>query len=322
MDPLSDVLSVIEPQRCVCAGFEAGGDWSIRFPRHAGIKVNAVIAGGCWLALEDGSAPVRLEAGDCVLLPTGRPFRLASDLGLAPAEAEAVFGPVRHGRIARCNGGGEFFLVGGYFTLAAPQADLLLGLLPPVLPIRSGPDQAALRWSLDRLRQELREPQPGGALVAQHLAHLMLVHALRQHLADGPTTGWLAALADRQMGAALAALHQDPARRWTVAALARQVGLSRTSFALRFKATVGLSPMAYLTGWRMRLAAARLARPGQPVSAIAASLGYESDSAFSAAFKRAMGCSPREYGRGRGAASECVAAESAVSAVLRPPLSR
>lgn len=299
MDPLSDILSLLKPSSCVCAGFDAGGDWSIQFARHDGIKFNAVVSGQCWLSMEGMPDAVRLEAGDCFLLPTGRPFRLTSDLALAPVDAEAIFAPVRHGRIALCNGGGDFLLVGSYFTLAGSHAGLLLGMLPPIVHIRREPDQAALRWSLDRMRQELREPQPGGALITQHLAHLMLVQALRLHLAEGPKkgVGWLFALADRHLGAAIGAMHADPGGRWTVQALARHVGMSRTSFAVTFKASVGLSPMDYLTRWRMLLAGDRLANTDTSIAAIAMSLGYESESAFGAAFKRVMGCSPRQYGR-------------------------
>jgi AraC-like DNA-binding protein len=115
--------------------------------------------------------------------------------------------------------------------------------------------------------------------------------------------GWLFALADKQMGAAINAMHGDPAQRWTLQDLAERAGMSRSTFALKFKATVGESPMEYLTRWRVLLAGDRLANSGDPISVIARSLGYESESAFSTAFKRVMGCSPRQYGRGRSAAS-------------------
>lgn len=147
--------------------------------------------------------------------------------------------------------------------------------------------------------QELREGQPGGFLVIQHLAHMMLVQALRLHLAEGIKggVGWLFALADRQMSAAINAMHDDPARRWTLQDLAHRAGMSRSTFAEKFKEMVGASPMEYLTRWRMLLAGDRLVNSSDPVSVIALSLGYESESAFSTAFKRVLGCSPRQYGR-------------------------
>ena len=149
--------------------------------------------------------------------------------------------------------------------------------------------------------QELREPQPGGVLVAQQLAYMMLIQALRLHLAEGLRggVGWLFALADQQMSAAINAMHDDPAHRWTLQELAERARMSRSTFALKFKQTVGESPMEYLTRWRMLLAGDRLTNSSDPISVISLSLGYESESAFSTAFKRVMGCSPRQYSRGR-----------------------
>ena len=158
-----------------------------------------------------------------------------------------------------------------------------------------------MRWSLERMMQELREPQPGGFLVAQQLAYMMLVQALRLHLAEGLRggVGWLFALADKQMSAAINCMHDDPAHRWTLQELAERARMSRSTFALKFKQTVGASPMEYLTRWRMLLAGDKLVNSSDPVSVIALSLGYESESAFSTAFKRVMGCSPRHYSNGQ-----------------------
>ncbi|MEO8683468.1 MAG: AraC family transcriptional regulator [Devosia sp.] len=298
MDPLSDVLALLKPRSYVSAGFDAGGDWSIQFPRNGGIKCYAVQSGQCWMAVEGIADPVRLQAGDCFLLPAGRPFRLASDLALTPVDAEGVFAPAREGGVARCNGGGDFFLVGSRFLLTG-NAGILLGLLPPIVHIKNQSDQAALRWSVERMMQELRERQPGGFLMAEHLAHMMLVQALRLHMTEGAGTGvgWLFALADKQMGAAINAMHANPAERWTLQGLAERAGMSRSSFALKFKAAVGTPPMDYLTRWRMLLAGDRLENTRDPTAVIALSLGYESESAFSTAFKRVMGRSPRQYGR-------------------------
>ena len=178
-------------------------------------------------------------------------------------------------------------------------------MLPPIVHIRKESDKAAMRWSLERMMEELRERQPGSFLVAQQIAYMMLVQALRLHLAEGLRggVGWLFALADKQMSAAISSMHDDPAHRWTVEELATRAGMSRSTFALKFKETVGTSPMEYLTRWRMLLAGDRLVNSKDPISVIALSLGYESESAFSTAFKRVMGCSPRQYSRGRSPAS-------------------
>jgi AraC-like DNA-binding protein len=302
MDPLSDVLSLLKPRSYMASGFEAGGTWSIQFPRHGGIKCYAVVSGECWLAVEGLPDPLRIQAGDCFILPTGRPFRLANDMNTTPVAVQTVFPPpARNGGIITHNGGGDFSVIGGHFILTGSHASILLGMLPPIAHIRKESDKAALRWSIERMMQEMREREPGGFLIVQHLAYMMLIQALRLHLAEGLKggVGWLFALADRQMNAAISAMHGDPAFRWTLQALAGHAGMSRSTFALRFKETVGSTPMEYLTQWRMLLAADRLTSSGDPISVISMSLGYESESAFSTAFKRVMGCSPRQYSRDR-----------------------
>jgi AraC-like DNA-binding protein len=305
MDPLSDVLSLLKPRSYSSGGFDVGGKLSIEFPQHQGIKCYAIISGQCWLSVQGVAEAVQLKAGDCFLLPSGRSFRLASDLSLTPVDARTVFSMARDGRIGTYNGGGDCLIAGGHFAFTGSHAGILLGVLPPIVHIRKESDKAAMRWSLERMRQELREPQPGGILIAQQLAYLMLVQALRLHLAEGLRggVGWLFALADKQMSLAITSMHDDPAHGWTILKLAQSAGMSRSTFALKFKQTVGASPMEYLTRWRMLLAGDKLSNSSDPVSVIARSLGYESESAFSTAFKRIMGCSPRQYSRGRNSAS-------------------
>ncbi|MYM65765.1 helix-turn-helix domain-containing protein [Pseudoduganella sp. FT55W] len=301
MDPLSDVLSLLKPRSYMAGGFDAGGDWSLQFPQHEGIKCYAIVTGQCWLAVEGVAEPVLLKAGDCFLLPRGLPFRLTSDLSLPPQDARELLRRRRAAGtgVGLINEGGECFLVGGHFVFNGRHTSILLEALPPVSHVHKEADREALRWSLEKLVQELIERRPGCELVAQHMAHMMLVQALRLVLAqeENDGVGWLYALADPQIGNAIGALHSEPAQRWTLESLAQHIGMSRSTLALKFKQTVGASPMEYLTRWRMLLAGDRLVHTSQPVSAIAQSLGYESDSAFSTAFKRVMGCSPRQYVR-------------------------
>ena len=296
MDPLSDVLSLLKPRSYKSGGFDVGGELSIQFPRHEGIKCYVLVSGQCWLQVE-GVPGVLLEAGDCFLLPSGRPFRLATGLTLTPVDFSTMFSTAGDGRIGTYNGGGDCFMVGGHFALAGHHAGILLEVLPPIVHIRKESDKAAMRWSLERMMEELRDPQPGGFLIAQHLAYMMLVQALRLHLAEGSKgrVGWLFALADKQMSAAINSMHDNPAHGWTIQTLAECAGMSRSTFALKFKETVGATPMEYLTRWRMLLAGDRLMNSSDPVSVIARSLGYESESAFSTAFRRVIGCSPRQY---------------------------
>jgi AraC-like DNA-binding protein len=306
MDPLSNVLALLKPRSYLSAGFEAGGDWSIQFPdQQEGIKCGAVVSGECWLSVEDVAEPVHLETGDCFLLPSGRPFRLASDMALPSVPAGPVFSAPRKGGVVCFNGGGDFFLISSRFALDGNHAGILLRMLSPIVHIRDERGQVALRRSVEQMMQELRHQQPGGFLIVQYLAHMILVQALRLHLAEGSRTGvgWLFALADTKMSAAMTAMHDKPAHRWTLQDLAALAGMSRSTFALKFKETVGTSPMEYLTQWRMALAGDRLENSKDSISMIAPSLGYESEAAFSMAFKRTMGCSPRQYAHSRNSAS-------------------
>ena len=196
--------------------------------------------------------------------------------------------------------GDDFVLIGGHFALEG-NARILLRVLPALVHVRKDAGGDALRAAVERIIAEMRDPQPGGFLVAQQNASTMLVLVLRQFLAHGPRrgVGWLYALGDPALARAIASMHDRPAHGWTVQALAEHANMSRTTFAERFRRIVGESPMEYLTRWRMLVAGERLRRSDEPVFAIAKASGYESESAFSAAFKRTMGTSPRAYARGR-----------------------
>jgi len=297
MDPLSEVLALLQLRGHMSAVFDAHGDWSISFGQQEGIKFYAVASGTCWLAVDGVDDPVCLNGGDCILLPRGRPFRVASDLAISSVDALSIFSG--EGERVIHNGGGEFLGIGGYFTLDGPHADMLLGMLPPIVQIRKETNRAVIRWTLDQMCKEIGKPEPGSALIEQQLAAMMLVQVVRLYLTDSAVggVGWLFALADKRLHAAITAMHRAPAQRFTVQILAEHAGMSRTSFAVRFKATVGLSPMGYLTQWRMLLAANRLMKSGDAISVLGPSLGYDSESAFSAAFKKVMGSSPSEYRR-------------------------
>ncbi len=298
MDPLSDVLSLLQPRSYASGGLTAGGRWSIQYPQHEGVKSYAVVKGECLLSMESIGEPVRLTAGDCLLLPHGRPFRLGSDLTTPSIDARTLYSGARYNGILSCSPGQEFVLMGSHFIVDG-NAGFLLKVLPPIIHLQKESDKASLRWSVERIMQELRDPQPGGLLVVQQVAYTVLVQALRLHLAEtnGESNGWLFALGHKQIGAALSSIHNDPAHTWTLSKLAASAGMSRTSFAQMFKKTVGTSPMEYLTRWRMLLAANRMKHSNDSVSQLAQSLGYQSESAFSAAFKRTLGTSPRQYSR-------------------------
>jgi AraC-like DNA-binding protein len=256
--------------------------------------------GTCWGMAEDLEHPVRFDEGDCFLLNSRRRFVLSSDPALPAQSGEHILEAVARDGVAVHNGGGEVFLISGRFSFSGSHATVLFEALPPIINIPKASSQAeVLRWSLDQWACELRNPQPGGVLMSTHLAHLMLVQVLRLFL-ETPgelPKGWFLALTDRQISPAIAAMHAEPARRWTLAELARIAGISRTVFAQRFKALVGSTAMDYLARWRMLVAADRLRAGGENVASIAFSLGYESESSFSTAFKRIMSYSPTQYRR-------------------------
>jgi AraC-like DNA-binding protein len=299
MDPLSDVLALLKPTSYAFRGLDAGNPWAIEFPPDDGIKCYALTSGTCWLHMDVLGTPLQMSSGDFLLLPRRHGFRFASGPDAPSVDAIDFFGSVPPGEFAVLNGGGDCSGVGGYFGFSGLHTELLLGVLPPVVHLRSDQTKAAVRGSIDRMMRELRDPQPGSSLLAGHLAQTLLIEALRLHLADGSRgrAGWLFALADKQMRSAIDAMHARPEQRWTLEALADSAGMSRSSFAARFRATVGEPPMEYLTRWRMLLAADKLVNNGATISAIAPALGYDSDSAFGAAFKRVFGCSPRKFVR-------------------------
>ncbi len=300
MDPLSDVLSFLRLTSYRVGGFMAGGDWSLGFDALPNVKCYAVSAGSCWLAVEDAGDPIHLQEGHCFLLPHGRPFRVASDLSLPPEDWRPHFVGSGEGAIIRLNGGQDVTVLGSHFELGGPQAGILLGMLPPIVHLHSDADRETLGWAFDRMGMELTAGRPGSVLIAQQLASMILVQVLRLYLDASRDVGWLCALSDRRVGGAIAAIHRRPARRWTVAALADAVGMSRSGFAARFGERVGMGPIEYLTRWRMLLAGRALAR-GEPIGAVARSLGYESESAFSTAFRREVGTTPRRHARLHGA---------------------
>ncbi len=306
MDPLSGVLALLKPRSYLTAGFDVGGDWAVRFDNQAGaIKCYAVTSGACWLRVDGLDDPVRIDVGDCFVLPSGRSFTLASDMALSPVAARDVFAGARHGGVVVHNGGGNLFLAGTRFEVDGRKARALLGALPPVVHLDAAEEQAALRWSIERMMVEVREGRPGASLATHHLAHMMLLQALRLYLSRqaGDQVGWFYALADPRLSAAIGAMHADPAHRWTLGELAGRAGLSRSVFTQRFREKVGETPIAYLTRWRMMLAGERLATSREPLAQTAHAFGYASENAFNTAFKRVMGRSPRRYARAEAGSS-------------------
>ena len=188
--------------------------------------------------------------------------------------------------MAPIDGGGDVFLVGSGHILGGTEAALMLGMLPPIIHLAEEGERATLRWLVERMRQDLCAAKPGSDLAAQHPD---------AGKTSGP--GWFGALADRQWRSNVAAIHAEPARRWTVASLAQTAAMSRSSFALEFRELAGDTPMDYLARGRMFLALDRLKTGAAPSAESAEGLGYSSESSVSTAFKHVIGRAPRQFFR-------------------------
>lgn len=296
LDPLSSVLSLLNPRSALTSRLEAGGQWCLRFPAYEGIKFNVVLKGECWLQIDQQPAPLHVRTGDGYLLTDGRPYTLASAPGLPPTDARQVIASARNGVVT--HGGSDTVLLRGKFTFDVHHAPLLLDALAPVIPLPMA-HASVIQWTLQQLWDEVRSPGPGAALVVDHLSHLMLIHGLRAFFESGMpgAANWFSALAHPQIGGVLNVMHAHPERAWTLERLASHAGMSRSRFAGQFRAMVGVPPLTYLTRWRMRLATRWLRRSERSISQIAEALGYTSDSAFIQAFRRETGTSPLRYRR-------------------------
>jgi AraC-like DNA-binding protein len=278
------------------------------------LSYHVVINGSGWGSLRDGP-PVPLEAGDVLVFPHGDPYVMSIARGTrggpAPAEILAFFRQLAAGglpfTVVEGGGGSEKLdLVCGFLGCDARPFNPLLAALPRVLHVRRAcaPAEGPLGKLVDLTVAEAREKRAGGASVRLRLSELMFVEVVRQHLATLPAaqTGWLAGLRDPLVGRVLALLHDRPAGAWTLPRLAREAGGSRSTLADRFTQLVGQPPMRYLACWRMQLAAKLLADGGAKVSAIASDVGYDSEAAFSRAFKKIVGVAPATWRQRRGPA--------------------
>ena len=298
-DLLSDIVKLSGAHCTMTRAMEVRGDWHYRFTTSGSLKYIFIAAmqGACWMSIEDEGAPLRLEPGSVVMLATGGRFAMASDLSVPPREGTGMF---RATSLSAPSGdlSWNFQAICGHVALDARRGRLLADALPATVHIgRDVPQAPKMRWLLDELVLELNEERPGSDLAAEKLSQLLLLQVIRAHVAmpDSHVPGWIRAMADGRIAAAVRLMHQEPAKGWRVETLAASVKMSRTSFAVRFSAAMGVAPLAYLNHWRMHLAEQALRSGVAPVSQVADSLGYKSNSAFSAAFGRVFGVSPQTY---------------------------
>jgi AraC-like DNA-binding protein len=298
-DPFSEILRFTHAESLVTGGFTAGGPWAIRFPAPEKIKFFAVVKGQCWVQIDGEPEPFHFETGDVGLMAARRSFILASTPDVAPVEAMALFSGAGRST-AQLGDGKDFAYLGGHVMLDPTSGRLLADVLPPWIHIQAASPQAtAFRWLLDQLVEERAAELPGAQLASAQLAQLLFIQILRAHLKTATVmpAGWLRALADPRVAPALRLMHSDPGRSWHLEELAKACAMSRTTFAFHFRTVAGVAPLTYLTQWRMRLAERTLREQATPVAVVAQSLGYTSESAFSNAFKRVTGRSPRAFRR-------------------------
>ncbi|WP_341679190.1 AraC family transcriptional regulator [Niveibacterium sp. SC-1] len=304
-DPLGDALQFLRMRGVFYCYSEVSTPWAIEMPAMAdALMFHFVAQGSCKLQL--GSTPAReLSEGAFVLVPQGR-AHLMFDGAAAPAVAlfdlERELVADRYERLRHGGGGAKTVVICGavHFDDAAAQA--VLALLPPALFIDAARSRHA-GWVRDTLRlmaEELGEQRAGSEAVATRLADILVIQAIRDWMEGEPAGqgGWLAALNDRQIGRAIAGIHRDPSHAWTLESLAALAAMSRTAFAERFNSLVGVPPMRYLAQWRMQTATRLLRETDDPLARIAMQVGYESEAAFSRAFKREFGHAPGAARRG------------------------
>jgi len=298
-DPLGDTLHLLRLTGTLYCRSELSAPWGIDLPAFDDCMMfHIVTAGHCWLELE-GEEPRLLQQGSLALVPHGNGHCLRSS---PQEEAVPLFDiPVEKVsdvyEIMRYGGAGELTqltcCVVRFDHVAGQQ---LIKLLPKVLQVNSWAEDedSWLQSSLRFIAREAREARPGGETVITHLADILIIQAIRSWIdsASDEDLGWLTALRDDQIGSAIAAIHREPEKHWSVASLAKEVGMSRSGFSARFTSLVGEPAMHYLTQWRMQLARLQLQETTDPLSVLADRLGYQSEAAFCRAFKRVFGVSP------------------------------
>lgn len=312
MDPLSDVLRVVRLNAAYFYLVEAAAPWSVwaaaareLAPRilpeseHL-ISYHIMTSGRCWGGVQ-GQPQLLLQTGDVIVFPHGDPHFMSSEQGRRVDGDVDTASPERYpGTVVLGSGSPDATFVCGFLGCDANPFNPLLAALPRCLHMPGG----AGGWLSEFPRQvvaESRQGRVGADTMLTRMAELMFVEVVRRYLEtlSVEQSGWLAALRDPMIGAALSSLHAQPARAWTLAMLAHEVGSSRTVLAERFATVVGVPPMQYLTQWRLQLAANLLASTTTKVASVGAEVGYESEAAFSRAFKRAIGKSPADFRKTR-----------------------
>jgi AraC-like DNA-binding protein len=299
VDSLGEALHFLRMSGIIYCRSEFSAPWALELPAMRDwLMFHVVTSGRCWLEVQ-GVERRLLQPGDLALVPHGQGHRLASGPGvpagklfdLPREQVSERYEVLRHG-----GGGAATTMVCCAVRFNHPAAHCLVELLPRMICIEtsSSPHMEWIQSMLRFMATEAKELRPGGETVITRLADILIIQAIRSWIEQDPAaqTGWLGALRDKQIGHAISLIHRDPARAWTVGSLASEVAMSRSAFAARFNALVGEAPMHYVARWRMHVALTWLRDDGPGLGELANRLGYQSEAAFSRAFKRFNGVSP------------------------------
>jgi AraC-like DNA-binding protein len=320
MDLIDDILTTMRIESSRYMRIEASGPWGVSFQPREAARLVLIADGECWLTSGALAAPVRMGRDDCFIVQAGTDFMLSDELGREAVDCEEAFtaGPAGTTEIQLGGDGARTDIVSGRFSFDATAAEPLFALLPSVFQVRLDEQSAGLiRSTLDLIAREGSGRGVGANLITSRLADVLFVQAMRACCAGAASgaIGWLAALRDPQLAAAMEALHADLAYPWTVEELARKAGLSRSAFAAAFRARAGDTPIGYLTSWRLYRAKMLMRETPMSLHEIALQVGYESGAALSRVFARHEGTAPGAWRQQARAA----AAASAPLIIGRPP---
>lgn len=314
MDPITDIFKTMHVTAFGQHRLEATAPWGLiqgkraeeegtSLDRKSGPTDLAHFAmlsrGNCWLSVEGTPEPIPLTGGDCFFLARGTSFVLRDSLQTRPMKSFSEVASRDGSNVAHYGGGGSpTTIVCGSLSFDRASLKPITQLLPSFMLIKADVAHTlALHTTMQALALEMAEQAPGSEVVATRLAEVLFIQALRAHIASQPqhNNGWLRAIFDPQIGPALNAVHNSVNTPWTVESLATAAGMSRSAFAARFKELLGQTPLEYVTEWRMQKAMQFLQQRDKKLIDVARSVGYESDAAFSKAFKRVVGANPGEY---------------------------
>jgi AraC-like DNA-binding protein len=294
IDPLAQAVTLLAPRASYSKSVSGAGAWHVRRDDGGDPGYFVILDGACRLTI-DGQERT-LQGGDFVLVPAACAFTLSSAAPVAPGVADSVPVAIKPGefRIGAPDAPADVLYLVGHFVFDAPDAALLVSLLPRLVHVRCQPRLATL---VQLVSDESRANRPARDMVLSRLLEVLLIEALRSTADEAAAPGLLRGIADERLAAAIRCIHAQPEQPWTVVQLAREAALSRSAFFTRFQRAVGMAPMAYLLTWRMALGKKLLQQKAGGIAEVAQQVGYGSASAFSVAFTRHVGLPPTHYAR-------------------------